>query len=256
MSIISAKRLGKPFANAAESIVLAAGPVAALFLLGNLAPGLWKFALFGALGFIAAAVFGQHIVLRQITVRLKASIPPGLDEDHKREYLLKRAIPIGALIAGICEETARYILLSWLLPASAAGWEVIAFGLGHGGLEAVLLGLFIGIVGVLDAVIPGRMAGITLDGIRRHRSSEHWWGIIERCGIVLKQLLWTLFVARAVLTGNILWYLLAIIMHAGFDYWVTKKPLLDKWPVWKLQLLVWGFVIGTGAIFAVTNPAL
>jgi uncharacterized membrane protein YhfC len=116
--IISAIRLGKPLANTAESIILAAGPVVALFLLSKPAQGLWKFALFGALGFSVAAVFG-FIALRLITARLKASIPPGLDEDRKRDYVFKRAIPIGALIAGISEETARYVLLSWLVPASA-----------------------------------------------------------------------------------------------------------------------------------------
>jgi hypothetical protein len=97
--------------------------------------------------------------------------------------------------------------------------------------------------------MPGRMAGIILDGVRRRRSSEHWWGILDRSGIVLKHLLWTFFVARAVLTGNFLWYLLAIVLHAGLDYSYGKKSLLDKWPVWKLQLLVWAFVAIAGALY-------
>ncbi|HRQ31554.1 MAG TPA: YhfC family glutamic-type intramembrane protease [Anaerolineales bacterium] len=45
------------------------------------------------------------------------------------------------LLAGIFEETARYILFKFILKRSRSWKEGVLVGLGHGGIEAILIGI-------------------------------------------------------------------------------------------------------------------
>ncbi|HEX6034719.1 MAG TPA: YhfC family glutamic-type intramembrane protease [Anaerolineales bacterium] len=87
----------------------------------------WKLIVAGALTFIAAQVLHVPLVL-------------GMNSLLQTLPLLANAIILG-LLAGIFEETARYILFKILLRNAKSWSEGVLVGLGHGGIEAILLGI-------------------------------------------------------------------------------------------------------------------
>ncbi|MCI2425794.1 YhfC family intramembrane metalloprotease [Candidatus Acetothermia bacterium] len=205
-------------------------------------PGAWLIAGIGVLAFLLAVLLGQVGFMRLVTNRWKKrALARGLHEDQTRKtYLYARLIPIGSLTAGVLEETARFALLSLMLPYAAAPWIIgVAFGLGHGGIESIVLGLASGVVGLLDFLLPAKMAGLTLTGVRRYRASEHWIGIGERAGVTLCHVLFTLLVVRTVLTGNILWYFTAMALHATMDFVWGSGRLRYGWSLFRCMLVPW-----------------
>src|SRR5512142_2887188 len=87
----------------------------------------WKLVLAGGLTFVASQI--PHIPLVRVMGPLLKALP-----------LLASAIILG-LLAGIFEETARYILFKWILKKARSWKEGILVGLGHGGTEALILGV-------------------------------------------------------------------------------------------------------------------
>ncbi len=60
------------------------------------------------------------------------------------------------LTAGLCEETARYVAYRWALRDLRAWREALMFGVGHGGIEAmVLVGLVVGATLLNMAALKG-----------------------------------------------------------------------------------------------------
>ena len=88
----------------------------------------WKLVLAGALTFIASQILHIPLVF-------------GMNSFLQTLPLLANAIILG-LLAGIFEETARYILFKFILKNTRTWKEGILVGLGHGGVEVVLLGIF------------------------------------------------------------------------------------------------------------------
>ncbi|MCL4261418.1 MAG: YhfC family intramembrane metalloprotease, partial [Anaerolineales bacterium] len=86
----------------------------------------WKLVLAGGLTFIASQILHIPVVF-------------GLNNFLKSASLLVTAIALG-LLAGIFEETARYILFKFILKKSRSWKDGVLVGLGHGGIEAVLIG--------------------------------------------------------------------------------------------------------------------
>ena len=87
----------------------------------------WKLVLAGALTFIASQVLHIPLVF-------------GMSSFLQTLPLLVNAIILG-LLAGCFEETARYILFKYILKTARSWKEGLLVGLGHGGSEAMLLGL-------------------------------------------------------------------------------------------------------------------
>lgn len=232
----------KIFANIGETVALAGGPLLAMIKLASVDPGVWPAVGLGLLAFILAFLLGQMGFMRLVNKQWKSrALARGLHDTQARmAYLYARLIPIGSLTAGVFEETARFALLSLLLPSAAAPWVIaVAFGLGHGGIESILLGLGIGVVGLLDRLFPAKMVGLTLDGVRRYRASEHWMGIGERAGVTLSHILFTLLVARTVVTGDVFWYLAAMALHAALDFVEASGRMRYGWSPFRLMLVPW-----------------
>lgn len=104
-------------------------------------PGLsWRLFGLGGLTFILSQVV--HIPLNAgLTLAFRQNLLPSPPAAYQ---LLFNAVVLGAT-AAFCEELARYAMLkTWL--RRERGWaQALMFGAGHGGIEAILLGILAGV---------------------------------------------------------------------------------------------------------------
>src|SRR5215213_3890565 len=93
----------------------------------------WRYFGYGALIF----VLFQLVSRVPITLAIQALIAPQLQASR---VALIAWIAISALTAGLFEELGRYIGYRWLLPREPKTWaKGVMYGLGHGGIESMLL---------------------------------------------------------------------------------------------------------------------
>lgn len=177
----------------------------------------WRLVLAGALTFVAAQVL--HIPL-----------VAALGSSLQNSPLVVNAIVLG-LLAGIFEETARYILFRYILKNAKTWKEGILVGLGHGGVEALLLG-------ILSAVTFATMIGyrsidlstvpsIPADQLElaRQQVDAYWsapWyvallGFVERLFAICLHLSFSVMVLYSVVYRRPLWFWLALLWHAVVD---------------------------------------
>jgi uncharacterized membrane protein YhfC len=144
--------------------------------------------------------------------------------------LLINAIILG-LLAGIFEESARYILFKWILKKSRAWQEGVLVGLGHGGTEAVLLG--IAAAATVATMISYRTVDLsTLPGLTpaqveaaKQQVAAFWslpWylafmGFLERVSTMCMHTSWSVMVLYAAAYRKPTWYWLAVLAHALVD---------------------------------------
>lgn len=184
----------------------------------------WKLAFAGGLTFIASQVL--HIpVVYGLTALFKSgtlSIPAGWSS-------LFNAIVFG-LLAGIFEETARWILFSFILK-SAKTWEQgLVVGAGYGGTEAVILGV-LGLTQVAS-MIAMRNGDLSAMGVppeqlalAQQQLAEFWsaplymafLGLIERAFAICLQISLTIMVLYSVVYQKPAWFWIALLWHALVD---------------------------------------
>ncbi|HET6824005.1 MAG TPA: YhfC family glutamic-type intramembrane protease [Anaerolineales bacterium] len=177
----------------------------------------WKLVLAGALTFVAAQVL--HIPL-----------VAALGSLLQNSSLVVNAIILG-LLAGIFEETARYILFRYILKNVKSWKEGILVGLGHGGVEALLLGIlsavtFVTMIGYrsidLSTVpsIPADQLELARQQVDAYWSSP-WYvallGFVERIFAICLHLSFSVMVLYSVVYHRPLWFWLALLWHALVD---------------------------------------
>jgi uncharacterized membrane protein YhfC len=177
----------------------------------------WKLVLAGGLTFIAAQVL--HIPLVFGMSAFLQSLP-----------LIANAILLG-LLAGLFEETARYVLFKFILKNVKSWKEGILVGLGHGGIEAVLLG--ISVAATLMFMLNYRnvdlstVPGIPADQLEAAKQqvtafwSTPWYmalmGFVERIFAVCLHVSLSVMVLYAVVYRKPIWFWLALLWHAFVD---------------------------------------
>src|SRR2546421_1030961 len=93
----------------------------------------WKYFAYGALIFF---VF-QLITRVPAVLAIQAAITPQLEASPA---LLYTWLGILVLTAGLFEEVGRYVAFRWLMRREEKTWnKAVMFGLGHGGLESIVL---------------------------------------------------------------------------------------------------------------------
>jgi uncharacterized membrane protein YhfC len=177
----------------------------------------WKLVMAGALTFIAAQVLHVPLVL-------------GMTSFLQTLPLLANAIILG-LLAGIFEETARYLLFKFILRNARSWQDGILVGLGHGGIESILLG-------ILAAVSFATMVGyrnidlstapsIPADQLELARGQvEAYWsapwymglmGFVERVFTICLHVSLSVLVLYAVVYAKPVWFWFAVFWHALLD---------------------------------------
>lgn len=177
----------------------------------------WKLVLAGGLTFIASQV---------LHIPLVAALGSFMEENT----LLVNAVILG-LLAGIFEETARYILFKMILKNSRTWKEGILVGLGHGGTEALLLGILAAVAFAtmltyrsidLSTVpsIPADQVELAKQQVAAYWSAPPYMalmGFIERISAICLHVSLSVMVLYAVANKKPLWFWLALLWHALVD---------------------------------------
>ncbi len=177
----------------------------------------WKLVLAGGLTFIASQIL--HIPLLRV-------LAPSL----KGLSLLVNAIILG-LLAGIFEETARYILFKWILKKSRSWEEGILVGLGHGGTEALILGGLAALAFVNMLVyrnvdlstipsIPANQLALAKQQVAAYWSTPWYIALlpfVERIFAITLHVSLSVMVLYSIAAHRMNWFWLALLWHAVVD---------------------------------------
>ena len=184
----------------------------------------WKLALAGALTFIASQVL--HI---PVVYGLTALFKNGMLYIPDAWTAIFNAIVLG-LLAGIFEETARWILFKFSLKNAKTWNEGMLVGVGHGGVEAFLLGL-LGILTLVNMVVmrtadlaalgvPAEQIELTRQQVDAFWNSPFYVGFLgglERIFAICLHLSLSIMVLYSVAYKKTMWFWLALLWHAFVD---------------------------------------
>ena len=158
---------------------------------------------------------------------------------------------IGGLLAGISEEVARWVGFKLLKKKSEHYGSAFALGIGHGGMESILLAA-LGTGATLFTVLFYNAGGQIAKGVSTNEVQymlyqiDMFWttpwynGLLpgmERIIALSLQIVLSAMVWRAVVDRSVTWFLLAILYHAvvnalavylsgiGWGYWAVEGTL-------------------------------
>lgn len=180
----------------------------------------WRLFFIGAVTFVLSQVF--HIPFNWVVQR--AGLLPG--DMQSWANLLITATFLG-LSAGLFEETARYLTYRYWAKDARSWSRGLMLGAGHGGIEAILLGLLgaVNIVGLLITLnneallsaIPADQQTI-LNATVANLLATPWYGLLlgaaERVFAIAAHLALSVMVLQVFLRGSLRWLFLAIGYHA------------------------------------------
>ena len=185
----------------------------------------WKLVLAGALTFIASQVLHIPLVYG-LTAFFRSASAPLIPEAWRTLF---NGILLG-LLAGIFEETARWILFKFSLKNAKSWQEGVVVGVGHGGVEAVLLGILaltsvISMIAIRNADLS--RLGIPPDQIEltKQQLAAFWsapvymalLGLVERVFAISLHLSLSVMVLYSVAYKKPAWFWIALLWHAFVD---------------------------------------
>lgn len=187
-------------------------------------PG-WRLLLIGALTFILSQVFHlpfNALALSPLIEAMGWQMLPG------SSGLLLVSILLG-LSAGLFENIARYLALRYWAKGARSWEQGVMFGAGHGGGEAIILGIitlltffrFLALRGVdLSTVFPADQVPIAQAQLDAYWNSPWYFFLLaplERVWAICLHIFATLLVVRAINRRNLAWLGAAILMHSFLD---------------------------------------
>lgn len=218
----------------------------------------WGLVWVGAVTFIASQVV--HIPLNAVLARL------GVIKAATTGWpLVWYAIVLG-LMAGLCEELARYLVLRFWLKRDRSWRAALMFGAGHGGVESFIVGLITaaGAINLFVAsnVDPARL-GITAAQLPLlQKQLAAFWsapvlfpllGAFERVSAMSTHLFVAVLVMQAFTRNNILWLLAAILWHALTD--AVAVYVVATWGAVPTEAAIAVLaLIGLALMFALRQP--
>jgi len=177
----------------------------------------WKLFLAGGLTFIASQVLHIPLVL-------------ALTSTFRSWGIVAYAIVLG-LLAGIFEETARYILFKFIRKDNKTWNEGFFIGLGHGGTEAIIFGVLaaVGFVNMLAyrnidlatiRSIPADQLELAKQQVAAYWSAPFYLailGMVERIFAICLHISLSVMVLYSIVNKKPVWFWLAILWHAIVD---------------------------------------
>jgi uncharacterized membrane protein YhfC len=169
------------------------------------------------------------------------------------------------LSAGLFEEVSRYIGYSLWIKDDRDWKSALMYGIGHGGIESILLGGLVLVAFIQVIALQGTDLSTVVDAdqieIARAQIDAYWaapWhlailGAVERLATILFHLSATILVLQSYLRKNILWLLLAIAWHMVVDAVAVFASQTWNPYITEGVILVLGF-LSLGVVFILKPP--
>ena len=184
----------------------------------------WKLLLAGALTFIASQVLHIPLVYG-LTALFQNGVLPAIPSAWVAIF---NAILLG-LLAGIFEETARWILFNFILKSTKTWEEGVTVGVGHGGVEALILGVLalttvIYMIATRNAdlatMVPPEQLALARQQVAAFWSTPVYMafmGFFERVFAICLHLSLSVMVLYSVVYRKPIWFWIALLWHAFVD---------------------------------------
>lgn len=172
----------------------------------------------------------------------------------------------GALAAGIFEEAGRYIGFRWLLKSNRERKDGLAYGLGHGGIEAIFIGAISSVQSFVFAMLiqegrflstvgssmPANMAAALQDQLLSMSSYEFLLAGFERIPAIFIQIALSLIVLHAVNTRRKGFVLIAILLHGLINFVPgLYQGFKGDFNIWVAETVV--LLFGIAAVWFIRN---
>ena len=193
----------------------------------------WKFFLYGVLVFFVCQLLTRVPAIQVIQYLLRDALKAS-------QSLLIGWLVIAAVTAGIFEEGGRYLGYRFLWRQERKSWDrALMYGVGHGGLESILLVGGLAIVGLVNVIVLSSMdvsqlpvTGEQLAQVQAAKAQMEvmpWWlpllGGIERVFAMSIQVSLSVVVLQCFLRESLKWLWAAIGYHTLVD---LVAPLLNQ----------------------------
>jgi uncharacterized membrane protein YhfC len=171
---------------------------------------------------------------------------------------------MAGLSAGVCEEGARWLIVTFLA-RRIRGWRAgLQYGAGHGGAESIILGLIVALN--LIAILVARSLGpatqiLPAEALAQLQAAQDaYWSqsaalplvaAFERICTIILHISWASLVVAAVTQRKPLYFVAALALHTLVDFWavvgatrlgiaavetgVALFALLGLWIIWRLR---------------------
>jgi uncharacterized membrane protein YhfC len=216
----------------------------------------WQVFVAGAVTFVASQLLHLPFNSRILTPTLSKL---GLFDAGGGGGLLAVALLYG-LSAGVFEEMARYVALRLWVREARSWRQALMFGAGHGGIEAILLGVLAAYalfqaLTYRNADLSGLVPAEQLD-LARAQLEAYWafpWyaaflGALERASALILHMTASALVMLSVTRRNIGWLVLAIGWHTVMDGLTVFG--VGTWGVYVTEGLI---ILAAGVGIAITH---
>ncbi|WP_342375975.1 YhfC family intramembrane metalloprotease [Myxococcus stipitatus] len=184
----------------------------------------WKVVGWGALAFAVSQLFTRLPLIQALQVVLA----PALKDSPALELLW---VVFACLTAGLFEETARLWAFGRPLKDFRRWRDAVGFGVGHGGLEWVVLGAGATVLLLVNMATLAQLDPATLSlppdrleavmNAKQTIAEMRWWapllGLWERVGAMVTHIMLSVLVLQRYVKGSLRWYWLAVAVHFVFN---------------------------------------
>lgn len=164
-----------------------------------------------------------------------------------------------ALSAGIFEELGRYFGFKWMLKKHREYKDGVSYGLGHGGIEAILIGMFSAInalvlgtlinSGVFDQTIAKSLPADQVAMLKERIIGTQFWeyvlGGLERVFAIAFHIALSLLVLLGIRENRFIFVINAVLLHALIDVIPALYQTGVVTNIWIVELVL--------AIFGITS---
>lgn len=219
----------------------------------------WRLYFIGVATFIGSQVF--HIPFNWLVLNKLKLLPT---DTAVLVNLIVVAVFLG-LSAGVFEEVARYLAYRFWAKDARSWSQGMMMGAGHGGVEAILLGVigwlnFVILLGLsqgaFQELIPAEQMGLVSEQIEAMFGIP-WYmallGAVERAFALCLHLAFSVMVLQVFVRKNILWLVAAIGWHALVD--ATAVFAISTWDALITELLIGILALASiGIIYKLYTP--
>lgn len=220
----------------------------------------WRLYWIGAMIFVLSQIL--HI---PFNLGLDALFRQGILPMPPQTWRLLFFALLGGLSAGLFEECARYAGYRWWAREARSWAKGLLFGAGHGGVEALIIGVLVLINYVVIVALRGADPSILVPAeqlqLAQAQIAAYWslpWydtllGAVERAFTIPAHLAMSVLVLQVFTRGQVRWLWLAIGWHTLLD--AIAIYAVQTWGIYATEALLGGMaLLSSGIILVLRQP--